>query len=61
MILKLNNGQNIQCVLKENNNIDMQIILQNLLSLSEKMYSEDIDCVSASYELDGILDELIDM
>ena len=61
MKLKLNNGKILYCSLKENNNIDMQIICQKLLTLSEKMYAEDVDCVSASYELDGILDQLIDM
>ena len=58
--LKLQNGNMINYTLKENNLIDMSIIIQKLCSLSENLYHENIDNVNASFELDKILDDMID-
>ena len=58
--LKLNNGHIIKYTLKQNNKIDMSIIIQKLTSLSENLYHENIDNVNASYELDKMLDDLIE-
>ena len=58
--LKLNNGNIIEYTLKQNNKIDMSIIIQKLTSLSENLYHENIDNVNASYELNKMLDDLIE-
>lgn len=59
LFYKLENGNKINYELKENNKIDMSIIIQKLVDLSTDMYHEKSDSIEASYKLDGIIDELI--
>lgn len=61
LFYKLNNGNKVYYNLKENNEVDMSIIIQKMLDLSIDMYNEKYDSVEASYKLDGIIDELIDI
>ena len=62
MILKMVGGNgkinSIPYKLKENNNIDMQIIIQKLSDLSSEIY-HDGDA-EHSYQIDNILDDLIE-
>lgn len=58
--LKFNNGNTVKYKIKENNKIDMSIIIQKLCDLSQNMYHENIDLINASFDLDKILDDLIE-
>ena len=59
LFYKLENGNKVNYELKENNKIDMSIIIQKLVDLSMNMYHEKYEIVESSYLLDGIIDELI--
>ena len=61
LFYKLSNNIKVYYDLKENNEVDMSIIIQNLVDLSIDMYNEKYDSVEASYKLDNIIDELIDI
>ena len=58
--LKFDNGNTVKYKIKENNQINMSIIIQKLSDLSQNMYHENIDLVNASFDLDKILDDLIE-
>ena len=61
LFYRLSNNIKVYYNLKENNEVDMSIIIQNLVDLSIDMYNEKYDSVEASYKLDNIIDELIDI
>lgn len=58
--LKFDNGNTVKYKIKEHTNIDMSIIIQKLFGLSQNMYHENIDLINASFDLDKILDDLIE-
>ena len=61
LFYKLENGNKVNYELKENNKIDMSIIIQKLVDLSTGMYNEKYDLVELSYLLDDIIDEIIEI
>ena len=55
-------GKKIYYNLKENNNIDMNIIVQKLINISIDLYNSSDDmAVNKSYELNHVIDDLIEI
>lgn len=61
LFYKFQNGNKIYYELKENNQVDMFGIIQNLIELTEKLYDETIDSVDASYKLNEVITDLIEI